>query len=454
MKKTPLEKHRRILELVSINAKKKDIIETLGVSWHTIKFTVEKTRGVNFQELSDEQLEVLLYGDKRNTVVGRRPDYAFLNGRRELEAISGYQLWKEYVAEQKAHGDKYIQYAMFSKHLSEAKRQEQEDPATLYTFWLAQCVGIVYGEVTINAKVFVGYFPYSDYVYYNIYPCSRNGEFIKAHADLFQTLKRIPRVILTLPLSIREKNDFCEFVDYYKCKHHYASKPQIDRARNKCELDYVQIGLCGKSIDEARIILRNCSHKRISRTYKEYSDIVFERFEKKYMANLPRYEYEVCESYSRKVLYNCHIQIEGKYYSVPWQYVGMSVSVHQYKEKIQIYNGHNLLAEHAVLAQGKDVYCTDEHHMPPIDNKLPVNRNSILNRALMIGPCTEVVVCNMLDLVEIEQQVYKNCMEVFALTDNSEDGDRQLELACQYVLVKNMPATISSIKKGLTEISE
>ena len=29
--------------------------------------------------------------------------------------------------------------------------------------------------------------------------------------------------------------------------------------------------------------------------------------------------------------------------------------------------------------QKKDVYCTDERHMPPIDNRLPVNRNSLLN---------------------------------------------------------------------------
>ncbi len=89
---------------------------------------------------------------------------------------------------------------------------------------------------------------------------------------------------------------------------------------------------------------------------------------------------------------DCHVQVDGSYYSVPFRYIGRTLEVHVYERTVQVYSGVELLVTHErALRKGQRVTRT-EHYPEDKSIYLTRTREYCEERAGRVGPkCGEVV---------------------------------------------------------------
>jgi transposase len=112
---------------------------------------------------------------------------------------------------------------------------------------------------------------------------------------------------------------------------------------------------------------------------------------------LPAQPFELCAVRPVKVHPDCHVVIEGSFYSAPYTTVGQTLEAYIQERVIQLYQGQTLLATH-VRAQQKGQHVTQLGHYPP-------GRSASLERtpdrcrelAAQVGPATLQVVQTLLD---------------------------------------------------------
>lgn len=79
---------------------------------------------------------------------------------------------------------------------------------------------------------------------------------------------------------------------------------------------------------------------------------------------LPAEPYEVAVFGLHRVRKDCHVQVRGNFYSVPWRFVGQDVLVRLTETHVSVLAGEERVAHHArATGRGQDV--TDRAHYPP-----------------------------------------------------------------------------------------
>jgi hypothetical protein len=86
--------------------------------------------------------------------------------------------------------------------------------------------------------------------------------------------------------------------------------------------------------------------------------------EQKLLLPLPADAYEISTWLTATVSYNYHIQVDKRYYSVPYEYIHQKVDVRITKRIIEIYNQGERIALHQRLNMEDNRYQTNFNHMP------------------------------------------------------------------------------------------
>jgi transposase len=80
---------------------------------------------------------------------------------------------------------------------------------------------------------------------------------------------------------------------------------------------------------------------------------------------LPIWVPTVCEIETRIVDSYGYVNIGGNRYSVPYALIGRRLEVHETKDRIEVYEGHRMLASHLKVLEPLDQRVTDPSHRPP-----------------------------------------------------------------------------------------
>ena len=174
---------------------------------------------------------------------------------------------------------------------------------------------------------------------------------------------------------------------------------------------------------------------------------IFEAEEKASLGALPdtpfrfRYRKEV------KLSGNYHVQVTGRKYSVPYQYVGQNLTVVWDIDTVEVYAGNTRISTHDRNGI-KDPFTHDED-MPP--EHLEYMRTKACNAAYFlekseeIGPYTRQAIEAILNRSRHVEQNYSSCHGVLSL--NRRYGSERLENACRrlagyksitYTMIKNI----------------
>lgn len=152
--------------------------------------------------------------------------------------------------------------------------------------------------------------------------------------------------------------------------------------------------------------------------------------EKGKLLPLPADPFELTETRVVKLHPDCHVTIDGSYYSAPYTYVGQELDAYIFERVVQLFCGIELLTTH-VRATSKGEWHTKNEHYPPgkaaFLEKTPLYCRE---QAAAIGPATSAVVERL--LAERPLDRLRSVQALLRLTGSV--GPGRLEAACRRAL--------------------
>ena len=238
------------------------------------------------------------------------------------------------------------------------------------------------GEIE-KVELFVGAMSYSSYFYAEFTRTQKQEDFIRAQENMIRYFGGTPQFIVpdnckTAVISNdgydpeinRAYHDFCK---HYKMSIDPArvrrpqDKPVVERTvgiiqqtflasiRKKTYTSLYQLN------QDLRKFIDDYRHKEMKHRGHSRAEL-FEK-EKDKLQELPRESFELFEYRKAKVHPDCHIQLKGNYYSVPYQYVGKNLEVKFNERMLCCYFEGEVVASHAIL-KGSGHCSTVEVHYP------------------------------------------------------------------------------------------
>jgi transposase len=167
--------------------------------------------------------------------------------------------------------------------------------------------------------------------------------------------------------------------------------------------------------------------------------------ERTHLLPLPAAPFELTEIRLATVHRDCHVAIDGSYYSAPYLYVGRRLEVYLFERVVQLYAGLDLLTTH-VRATAKGSWRTNPDHYPP-EKAAYLEKTPHLCReiARRIGPSTFTVVDTLLDERPLDR--LRSVQAILRLTESV--GRPRLEAACRRALFFGEAVSYRRIKQVL-----
>ena len=179
---------------------------------------------------------------------------------------------------------------------------------------------------------------------------------------------------------------------------------------------------------------RNFKHREGSR------ESVFLALDKPCLRPLPKEHFEsFLTKLVNKVPNNYHLEYNGFYYSVPFQYYNQSAVMHIFAKKIEIFSKDgDRIAIHQRRFSGRK-YVTNSEHMPENHRAVVAFRSYdgtyYRSKASEIGTATGTFVSRLLDGADFEEQAYRSCMGIISFSRTY--GNARVEMACKKALLLN-----------------
>jgi len=162
---------------------------------------------------------------------------------------------------------------------------------------------------------------------------------------------------------------------------------------------------------------------------------LFQENEKETLQRLPVEAFDLYEIRIAKVHNDCHIVVDGSYYSVPYKWVGSEVEVHIRKHTLEIYAQQELLRTHVRSCQ-KGQWQTEMTDYPPYKAQyLLKTPQYCLKIALCVGPNTHQVVEHLLADRPLDR--LRSVQAILRLAESV--GEKRLEGACARAIYFGIP---------------
>ena len=143
---------------------------------------------------------------------------------------------------------------------------------------------------------------------------------------------------------------------------------------------------------------------------------VFLETEKEALRLLPTSRFEYAEWKTVKAGMDYHVEFDGRYYSVPYQYAGKQLDLRATANSIEVFCEHERIASHIRSYTRQMRYTTDEAHMP--ENHRAVadwTPERFLSWARKFGTATEDYIGWLMEQREIPEQAFKTCAGILRL---------------------------------------
>lgn len=249
---------------------------------------------------------------------------------------------------------------------------------------------------------------------------------------------------------------------YRECAEHYGfriapCRPATPEHKGKVEngVSYVKGNFLGgrtpatltQANREVRAWCLTTAGLRIHGTTKEKPLERFELVEKARLKPLPESEYDLALWKKVKLHRDCHVVLEGSYYSAPFRLVGQKLLACAGSRQVRLYTEkYELVATHERAQKAGERY-THPNHLPA--EKLPgllLDRENCHAEAGEVGPATQQVVESLLDDPVVERLASAGRL----VRLRRRFGDERLEAACRRALLFGDPS-YKTVKGILTQ---
>lgn len=481
--------YRKIMGLLLAGHSYRDIEARARASQKTIAAVKKKlqTEGVTAERLavmSDADITGLFPdGRARVTAEYLSPDFgkvtASMKKNRHYTLLQGWRSYASLVSPLRKYG--YSQYcALFAEHVRthDLTAVLKHAPGrTMFIDWAGDTIPLVdavTGEVT-KAYLFVTVLPFSGYLWCQAFTDMKMPSWLAAHVGAFEFYAGVPQILVpdnALTATRRkERGDAARFVTdrYQQLADHYGTSVLPAKVRSPREkaavesgVNVVNLRVIGYLAEEVWTNLADLNTAISERVHEINHQIRrvdgstrYERFREEeagLLGPLPTDVFEEVEWREAKVQRNSHVTYDSQHYSVPHQHAGQLLRVRVTSSRVTVFDGQDIVAEHARLHGRKGQYATEPAHLPAEYQNIDGlwSREWFIQRAHAFGPATVDVIGQVIDRRALEAQGFLDCRNI--LDTLGRNNKQRLEAACGQLLSTGGHASYTTLKRLMAVI--
>ena len=446
---------RKIKEVLRLkwqhNHPNKQIARSCKIARSTVRDYVSRAKKAGLSwpldpDLDDEALENLLFPVKPAVTSIQRQMPSMNRLYRELKGkgVTLQLLWYEYKASN-PDGYQYSQfcnlYRQWQKKLDVTLRQEHRAGEKLFVDYAGQTVPIINpttGEVT-EAQIYIAALGASSYTFAEASHAQDLPSWIRSHVHAFEFFGGVPEILVPDNLKTGVTHP-CRYEPdinptYQDLAEHYATTvipARAHRPRDKAKVEsavfvaerWILAALRNHSffsLDELNRAIAQKLADLNSRTFQKMDTTrreLFESLDKPALKPLPSRPYEYAEWKKARVNIDYHIEVDHRYYSVPYQIAREHVDIRLTATTVEVFFKNRRVASHARLyKQGGFITLTE--HMPKSHQKhLEWTPSRIIHWAGKTGPNTQKLVTHIMDNRPHPEQGFRSCLGIMRLADH------------------------------------
>lgn len=157
---------------------------------------------------------------------------------------------------------------------------------------------------------------------------------------------------------------------------------------------------------------------------------LFQSRERAALLPVPREPFGLLDVRIAKVHRDCHVVLDGSYYSVPWRFVGHTLEAHIGERVVELYQGVDLIATHPRAHQPGEWHTRTEHYPPEKAAYLVRTPHRCRAIAQGIGASTLAVVDHLLGERPLDR--LRSVQAILRLEESV--GAKRLDAACRRAL--------------------
>jgi transposase len=434
-----------------------------------------KDKGVSWplpEDVDDTDLERMLYPGAVHSKRAVEPDWEHIHRELRRPGVTRELLWIEYceqVSLAYSYGQFCRMYRRWAKKVNLVMRQEHRAGEKLFVDFAGTTLPITNpetGEIT-QAQLFVAVLGASNYTYAEA--CASQGieNWIAAHIRTFEFLGGVSELVIpdNLKSAVTKPHRYEPKLNerYHRMAQHYntaimpaRSRKPRDKAPAEKGVQLVQrwvvavlrnrtffsLTELNGAIAELLVSLNSRPFKKLEGNRKSW----FEAVDKPALKQLPQTRFEDARWLRTRVGNDYHINVDGHWYSVPYQLALEEVDVRVTAATVEILYGGKRVASHtAGKSSTKREHRTKEHQYVGDWNK-----DRVLSWARQIGPATSHLVEQILERSRHVQIGLRACLGLLSL--RKEYGAERLEAACRRAATAgswSVSSLASMLKHGL-----
>jgi len=465
----------------------KRIAQSCNIARSTIKDYLARAKraGVSWPlppELDDSRLEALLYPVRTTELPEKRgvPSMEYMRTELAKKRVTLRLLWLEYK-QANPEGYQYSQfcllYQQWAAKLDVCLRQTYRAGEKLFVDYAGQTIPVVnpFSGKTKEASLFVAALGASSYTFAWASFSQELPSWIEAHVRAFSFFEGVVEILV--PDNLRSGvTRPCYYEPdinptYLEMARHYGTvviparvakpkdKAKVESAvlfaerwilaalRNHTFFNLVELN---KAIAEKLEEMNNRPFQKMNATRRS----LFESVDRPALKPLPAVAYEYAEWKKARVNIDYHIEIEGHYYSVPYQLVKEQVDVRMTASTVEVLFKNNRVAAHP-HSHHRGIHTTLTEHMPKAHQKyLEWTPSRIIHWASQNGPHTQDLVTRILEGRRHPEQGFRSCLGIMRL--GKRFSSERLEAACARALILKAHSyrSVESILKNNLDAQE
>jgi transposase len=460
---------RQLRELFTLHFEQgltqRQLARSLGVVRSTIertlrRFTEAKLSWPLVPDLTDAQLEQLLYRSRAHQGTAKsvlRPNYAAAVIELARKGVTRQLLWREYKVLQ-PDGIGYSVYcdelAGYQSCQDLAYRNDHQPGVRGYFDFAGMKLAYLLDGVRCDAHIFVATLGYSAAIFAHAYTDEKAHSWLDGQARAFARFGGVPQILVPdnpKALVTRACSAEPQLTSIYRdFAVHFGATVVPARVRKPKDKASVEGGVRIVTMRMAAVRDRVFESLEAVNIWlaKELSDINSTPFQKRvgsrnsvlteeilHLKALPLTDFYAPRYLIRKVARDYHVEIDKRYYCVPYQHVGKAVEIRitgATGARIEVLLGNARIALYSQLNSGSRHITTTAHmpihHQRYRDPKLP-------QRAEAIGPHTATVIDLLFQKRRHPELAIRAASGVLGL--NREHSKAALESACERAIELN-----------------
>ncbi len=443
----------------------KKIAVSCNISRSTVKDYLDRATRVGLSwplspDLDDAQLEVLLYPPRESSLPGKRglPSMEYIREELARKGVTLTLLWMEY---KQANPDGY-QYSQFCLHyhqwlskLDVSLRQTHRAGEKLFVDYAGPKIPVtdpVSGKIR-EACLFVAVLGASNYTFAWASFSQDVPSWIDTHVRALIFFGGVPQIIVpdNLKSGVKQPDYYEPDINpsYHEMARHYGTviiPARIKKPKDKAKVEsavliaerwilaalrnhtFFSLEELNNAIAEKLIELNNRPFQKMDGSRKS----LFESLDKPALKPLP-VPYEYARWKKARINIDYHVEVDGHYYSVPYQLVKQQVDVRLTAKTVEVLFKNKRIACHAI-SMDRGRHTTDPAHMPKAHQKyLEWSPSRIIHWAGRNGPQTQALVSSIMESRKHPEQGFRSCLGIMRLAKRF--SPQRLEAACARALI-------------------